>query len=93
MNFDLFTLCHVNAGLTYVFSYRRNSSCGKVMISQACIISSVHKGGGMHGGGACVVVGKAWGGHAWQGVCMAGETVTTAEGTHPTGMHSCLNSI
>ena len=47
--------------------------------------------------GACV----AWGlcgleshvwqrGHAWQGACMAGETATTVDGTHPTGMHSCL---
>ena len=43
---------------------------------------------------------------AWQGVCMAAgcvagdmhnreacvarETATTADGTHPTGMHSCL---
>ena len=45
----------------------RNSSCGKVMFSQACIIPSVHMGGG----------------------CVAGETATAADGTHPTGMHSC----
>ena len=35
------------------------------------------------------------GGHAWQrgcvveGGCMAGETATAADGTHPTGMLSC----
>ena len=38
----------------------------------------VHGRRGMHGGGACVAGG------------MAGETATTADGTHPTGMHSCL---
>ena len=43
----------------------------------------------MHGRGACMV-----GGHAWQGACMAGEgcvagdTATAADGTHPTGMHA-----
>ena len=31
-------------------------------------------GGGMHG----------------RGVCMAGETATAADGTHPTGIHSCF---
>ena len=25
-----------------------------------------------------------------RGVCMAGETATAADGTHPTGMHSCF---
>ena len=52
--------------------------------------------GGKHGGGMC------GGGHAWQGVCMAGgvhgregawvagETVAAADGMHRTGMHSCL---
>ena len=41
--------------------------------------------------GACVVGGGAW--HAWHGcvcVCVAGETATVADGTHPTGMHSCF---
>ena len=42
---------------------------------------NVHGKGGMHGkGGACVVKGKT------------GETATAAVGTHPTGMHSCLQS-
>ena len=29
---------------------------------------------------------------AWQGICMAGETASAAHGTHPTGMHSCMNN-
>ena len=51
---------------------------------------------GMHGSGAV----HGWGVHGWQGACMAGgmrgkgacvagETATAADGTHPTGMHSC----
>ena len=46
-------------------------------------------------------------GHAWYGTCMvggawhggertaciAGETATAADGTHPTGMHSCLQML
>ena len=32
--------------------------------------------GDMHGGGAC----------------LAGETATVADGTHPTGMHSCMKN-
>ena len=50
-------------------------------------------GGGVCGEGACMV-----GGHAWRGcvcgggVCVAGETATAADGTHPTGMHSCVLS-
>ena len=51
--------------------------------------------GGMHGGGcawqgACMAGGVHGRGHAWWGVCMAGETATAADGTHPTGMHSCF---
>ena len=61
---------------------------------------SVHRGIG-----ACVAGGHAWQGacmagamhgrgHAWQegcvvGACMTGEMATAADGTHPTGMHSC----
>ena len=37
------------------------------------------EGGGMHGGGVCDM-----------GACMAGKTATAADGTHPTGMHSCF---
>ena len=34
-----------------------------------------------HKGGVCVV----------GGACVAGETATAADGTHPTGMHSCFS--
>ena len=37
---------------------------------------------GMHGGGG----GRCGGG----GACMGGETTSAADGTHPTGMQSCL---
>ena len=53
--------------------------------------------GGMHGGWVCMAGGACMAGrHAWQGVCVvggscvAGETATEADGTHPTGMHSCF---
>ena len=42
-----------------------NSSCGKVMFSQACVKNSVHRGGGMHTRG-----------RAWQGACVAGGRVS-----------------
>ena len=53
--------------------------------------------GGMHGGGHVWQGRHAWQsvGHAWQGgvcgggACVAGEMTTAADGTHPTGMHSC----
>ena len=45
----------------------RNSSCGKVMFSQACVKNSVHREGGMHGRGMCGR-GHVWfGGHVWWG--------------------------
>ena len=46
--------------------------------------------GGMHG--MCVWHGgmHGSGGYAWQGACVTGDTATAADGTHPTGMHSCL---
>ena len=62
----------------------------------ACMVGGHAWQGDMHGRG------HAWqgmcmtGGPAWQGVCivggtcMAGETATAADGTHPTGMYSCL---
>ena len=47
-----------------------------------CIWIGMHmRGGGVHGRGVCVAGG---------GVYMAGETATAADGTHPTGMFSCL---
>ena len=41
--------------------------------------------------GVCMTKGvcMAKGGGAWQGACVAGEMATAADGTHPTGMHSC----
>ena len=47
--------------------------------------------GGMNGKRAYVVGCVHGRGHMWQGVCMAGETATGADGTHPTGMHSCCS--
>ena len=60
-------------------------------------------GKGIRGGGgvaymvgACMAGGCAWqgacmvGGVHGRGVCVAGEMATAADGTHPTGMHSCL---
>ena len=46
----------------------RNSSCRKVMFSQACVKNSVHRR-------ACMVGGRMHGGrgHAWQGVSMGGR--------------------
>ena len=85
---------------TMQFNYR--PQCGKVMFSQASVILSIGQacvaGGGMHGRGTCVAWGGMCGmgvcgleGHVWQrGACMAGETATAVDGTHPTGMHSCL---
>ena len=45
----------------------------------------------MHGRGACMVGGMRGGGVHDRGVCMAGETATAADGTHRTGMYSCLS--
>ena len=55
----------------------------------ACMAGGVHGGGhmwqgGIRGRGACVA-----GGMCGRGACVAGETATEADGTHPTGMHSC----
>ena len=55
--------------------------------------------GGMHCGGhvwqeACMAEGACvTGGHVWQEeACVPGEMATAADGTHPTGMHSCFNT-
>ena len=77
----------------------RNSSCGKVMFSQVCqefcpqVGGGAMCGGGVHGRGLCMGQGHVWRGHALWGTCVAGETATAAEGTHPTGMHSCHTNI
>ena len=54
----------------------RKQSCGKVMFSQACVKNSVHLWG--EGG----VSRPRPGG-------VSAQTATAADGTHPTGMHSC----
>ena len=72
------------------------------MFSQASVI--LFKAGGgegvmvgaMCGGGMCMAGGMCSGGGcmagwciAGGGACVAGETATTADGLHPTGMNSC----
>ena len=50
-----------------------NSSCRKVMFSQACVKNSVHEGGGgVHGRGVCGGGMCSKGGHAWWGACIGG---------------------
>ena len=46
--------------------------------------------GGVHGWGHVWQGGVHGRGHAWHWVCMAGETTTAADGTHPTAIHSCF---
>ena len=55
--------------------------------------------GGMHGR-EHAWSGGAWQGHVWweesmcaRGVYMAGETATAVDGTHPTGLYSCLHFV
>ena len=68
---------------------------------RGCGVCVVGGGGafvtGVHGRGACVVGECAWqcvcawqGGMCGRGEFIAGETTTAADGTHPTGMHSCF---
>ena len=48
----------------------------------ACVAGRMHGRGTL---GVCMA-----GGHVWLGgACVAGETATAADSTHPTGMHSC----
>ena len=75
---------------------------GVVYDGGTCVAGGVH-GEGVYVAGVCVCGREAWmvrgmdgGGHVWWGACMvggivAGETTTAADGTHPTGMHSCFN--
>ena len=58
----------------------RNSSCGKVMLSQVCVKNSVH--GGVHGEG----------GHTWQkvGVCGKGGVHGTGVCVAKAGMRRPL---
>ena len=56
------------------------------MFSQWCVKNSVHGAGDVWQGGVC----GGGGVHGREGACVAGETATAADGTHPTGMHSCF---
>ena len=76
-----------------VLAWHRFSWQGGVHDRGACMVGDMC-GGCVHGrgpfvvGGACVA-----GGHTWRGgTCVAGETATAADGTHPAGMHSCYRS-
>ena len=81
----------------------RNSSCGKVMFSEAYVKNSFHgKGeevsaqeGFLPGGSAsrrevCLRGGLLWGGQTPPTTTGYGQQ---ASGTHPTGMHSCYIMI
>ena len=46
-------------------------------------------GRGMNGRVACTAGGM----HGWGEACVAGEMAIAADGTHPTGMHSCFTLI
>ena len=72
---------------------------GHVWPRGACVVWGDCMAGGMRGrvcvaGGMC---GGVWGGRGMcgrgGGMCMAGETATAVDGTHPTGTHSCLLEI
>ena len=63
----------------------------------ACVAGGHAWQGGVHGKGAWVVGGvRGKGGvhgrgDVWRGgACVAGEMATAADGSHPTGMHSCI---
>ena len=59
------------------------------------VMEHVWQGPCMAGGcawrGACMAGGLWQRGHMWHGTCMTGEAATAADGTHPTGMHSCCS--
>ena len=79
----------------------RASEFSLITVSNSSCERCLSTGGGGHAWrkGACVAKGgmhSKWGVCGKEGVCMAvgacvaGETVTAADGTHPTGMHSCF---
>ena len=62
--------------LFYFDYYGPQHSCGKVMFSQSSVILFM---------GACMVGGMCGRGDMrGRGACVAGETATVADGTHPT---------
>ena len=78
--------------------YRPQRSCGKVMFPQACVKNSVHGGRGVsqHALGQMPPLPSA----CWERLTPWADTLpppqtltaTAADGTHPTGMHSCSRS-
>ena len=58
----------------------------------AYVVGACMAGGRACMAGVCMAGGMCgrWG-HACLGVCMAGDMVTAAASTHPTGMHSCID--
>ena len=60
------------------------------MFSQACVKNSIHgRGKGVSGNGN--MHGRGHGRGGVNGGGMHGWRHTAADGTHPTGMHSCLD--
>ena len=56
-----------------------------------CMVG-LYLAGGMHGKGhVCQGACMVGGGMCGRGACMAGEMATAADGTYPTGMHSCFS--
>ena len=76
------------------YCYRPQRSCGKAIFSQACVKNSVHGGGG----GClpqCILGYTSLGRHPTRAdtphpVHAGIDMATAADGTHPTGMHSCI---
>ena len=75
-------LCRIppnyTCGISVCLITVRKRSCGRVMFSQACVKNSVHRG---------VSASVHAGIHH-----PSGQTATAADGTHPTGMHSCISA-
>ena len=65
---------------------------GRVQQGASVVGGHVWQGACM-AGRACMAGACMAGGCVWQGACMARETATAADGTHPTGMHSCCLSV
>ena len=75
--------CRTNAPSARLITIPKRS-CGKVMFSQACVKNSVHRGVhplGRQPPGQTPPLGR----HP-----LPRQTATAANGTHPTGMHSCF---
>ena len=69
-----------------VHIYRPQRSCSKVIFSQACVKNSVHGGGGLP---QCMLGYTPLDRPPMGRHTPPQQTATAADGTHPTGMHSC----